>query len=235
MFIDKYQLDYIEKDTRSDQNPEYVVIWLHGLGADCNDFVPIVNEIKLDVCVKFVFPNAPVMPITINNGHAMRSWYDIYSLTNIDNMIDKNGLKLSVNLVDDLIQYYVKNGYQTTDIILAGFSQGGSVIYQALSSLNYKIRGAVILSSYMVDPNNFVINTINKNASILVCHGKLDDVVSYELGLSSYNVLHKNGYHALWMQYLIGHSVSKDLIHDLESWFNDLLVKKEFKKAIHSH
>lgn len=235
MVSKKYQLDYIEKDTHSDKIPEYIVIWLHGLGADCNDFVPIVNEMKLDVCVRFVFPNAPVIPVTINNSNVMRAWYDIYSLTNIDNMIDKNGLKLAVDLIDDLIQHYVKEGYKTTDIILAGFSQGGSVVYQAISTLSYPIHGAVILSSYMVDLKKFISNSINKDATILVCHGKLDNVVPYELGLSSYNVLHKNGYHALWLQYLMGHSVCKDLINDLNNWFNDLLVKKEFKKVINTH
>jgi phospholipase/carboxylesterase len=101
--------------------------------------------------------------------------------------------------------------------------------------LPYKIRGAVILSSYMVDLKNFVSNDVNKNASILICHGKLDNVVPYELGLASYNVLHKNGYHALWLQYIIGHNVCKDLVNDLKNWFNDLLVKKEFKKVINTH
>jgi phospholipase/carboxylesterase len=225
-----YKLDYIEKDTIKNQKPQYIVIWLHGLGADCNDFAPIVEQLNLDVCVRFVFPNAPIIPVTINNHYPMRAWYDIYSLTNIDNMIDKKGLLLSVGMLDKLIHFYVKQGYTTNDIILAGFSQGGSVVYQALLTLSYKIKGAVILSSYLVEDRNLINNDTNKKTPIFVGHGKLDNVVPYELGFGSYDILHKSGYHALWSQYSIGHNVSKDVIKDLNDWLNNLLVKKEFKK-----
>ena len=226
-----YKLDCIEKDLLINKSkPECIIIWLHGLGADNNDFLPIVNEFSLDVSIKFVFPNAPIMPITINNNNQIRAWYDIYNLIDIDNMVDKKGLLLSVSMVDRLIKYYISLGYNSSDIILAGFSQGGSVIYQALLTLPYKLLGAIILSSYLVKDKNLQINDINKKTSITICHGKLDNIVPYELGFASYNILKSYGYHSSWSQYPIGHNVSKEEVKDLSLWLNNLLVKKEFKK-----
>jgi phospholipase/carboxylesterase len=119
-------------EIETDDSPAYAIIWLHGLGADGNDFVPIVNELELSpgAAVRFIFPHAPERPVTINNGYVMRAWYDIYH-ADFNNHQDKSGIQDSQKAVDALIEKEMRRGIPCNRIVLAGFSQGGAMALQA--------------------------------------------------------------------------------------------------------
>ena len=218
------QLNYIEKINYPDRKPEYVVIWLHGLGADCHDFVPIVPELKLNTCVKFIFPDAPIRPITINGGVKMRAWYDIRDLTRLDNTIDYNGINQSVEQVEELIKLQIQNGFEPQQIFIAGFSQGGVIAYSLVLKTAHKLRGAVIISAYLPNLSFLGVNIgegFNHSIPILACHGKQDMVVPYELGMSAYETLHNLKYNIVWRNYSIEHTVSIEEVRDIGLWVND--------------
>jgi len=217
------QLKYIEKNNFEDREPEYVIIWLHGLGASSSDFMPIVPELKLKSCIKFVFPDAPVRPITINNGYKMQAWYDIRDLTKLGDTVDYIGIKESVAQIEELIELQIKNGFEARQIFLAGFSQGGAVCYCTLLTTPHLLRGAIILSGYLPDTTLLESSNscVNVSTPILACHGKQDTVVPYSLGMATYEELKKLKLNVVWRSYTMEHTVSLDEVDDIALWIND--------------
>ena len=210
------ELDAIEFETGN--NPDAAVIWLHGLGADGNDFAGIVPQLQLppELAIRFIFPHAPVRPITINQGYQMRGWYDLTSL-NIDNDEDEAGIKESSHAIRALCQQQESLGIASKRIILAGFSQGGAIALHC--GLNYPspLAGIMALSTYLphcCDLNN----KTNQCTDIFMAHGKHDDVIDPNFGALSSQRLEKSGYSVKWHEYDMQHNVSIEEIQDIRNW-----------------
>lgn len=218
-------LEYIEKLSVPNAEPEYLIIWLHGLGADCNDFLPIIPELRLTSCVKFVFPNAPYRPITINNGYEMRAWYDIRDLTKLGDTVDREGILTSVHQIESLIASFVRAGWKSEKIFLAGFSQGGVISYTTALLSEFKLAGVLAFSCYFPDVEDLAKRTtVNKKTPFLACHGKHDVVIPYNVGLNAYNVLRNDGFNISWMHYPMEHGVCADELRDISLWINEKIM-----------
>lgn len=219
MFNDKISLDLIKIDPLTQAT--HTILWLHGLGADGNDFVPIIPELHLptECAIKFIFPNAPIQPVTLNNGYRMRAWYDIYSLTS-NHRIDKAGIHQSIDLIHQLIEDEIKQGIATQHMMLVGFSQGAAIALHA--GINYpKLLGGVIaLSGYLpLAEESFEKTThINKQIPIFMAHGTLDPVVPYIAGEKAKDLLQQAGYSIAWHTYPMEHSVCAEEIDDISQW-----------------
>jgi phospholipase/carboxylesterase len=195
---------------------ERSVIWLHGLGADGSDFVPIVQELQLpkQLGIRFIFPHAPVIPITINNGYAMRAWYNILSI-NLERIIDHLGIQQSISQVNALIQQEIERGIKLNNILLAGFSQGAVVALATALTHAKPLAGVIALSGYLSSPN---ILGQNKQLPIFLAHGTEDPVVPYALGEAAHAALSEAGYPIDWHSYPMAHSVCPQEIQDLRKW-----------------
>jgi len=202
------------------------VIWLHGLGADGNDFTPIVAELNLPerLSTRFVFPHAPVQAVTINAGMSMRAWYDIVSLTDLDNE-DLAGIVRSQKLVENLIAHEMDAGIQPENIILAGFSQGGAMALY--SGLRYPktLGGIMALSAYLPLGASLKAeaNTANQKTPIFIAHGEYDDVLPIMLGTMTRDFLLEHGYDVAWNEYAMGHQVHSKEIGDISAWLQTRL------------
>ena len=159
------------------------VILLHGLGADGNDFAPMVPEMRLpaDMAVRFVFPNAPSIPITINGGYVMPAWYDITEIA-IDRKIDTAQLVDSAEQIRRLIDREIDRGIPSNRIVLAGFSQGGAVSYQVALTYMQPLAGLLCMSTYFATKDSITPNSANKNLPIFICHGSRDPMVPERMG-----------------------------------------------------
>ena len=210
-------LPCVELETREPVDAS--VIWLHGLGADGHDFEPIVPELRLpgDAAVRFVFPHAPVIPVTINGGMPMRAWYDILELS-VERHADKAQLSASARAVTALIDREIERGVESTRIVLAGFSQGGAVAYEAALLYPRPLAGLLALSSYFATAGSFVPHEANADLAVLVCHGTHDPVVPESLGHSSYQTLLAMGHPVEYRTYPIGHEVCLEEIQDVARW-----------------
>ncbi len=201
------------------------VIVLHGLGADGNDFVPIVSELKLpaDVPLRFVFPNAPLMRVTINNGYEMPAWYDILS-TNIIQRADETGLNQSIAKIQSLIAHEVAQGIPEEKIVLAGFSQGAVVALSAGLRALKPLAGILALSGYLPYPEKVISQSsaASRNVPIFMAHGTQDMVVPYPLGHTAFDNLKKAGFAVNWQNYAMGHSVCETEIKDISAWLTAL-------------
>jgi phospholipase/carboxylesterase len=205
---------------------DLTIIWLHGLGADYNDFLPIIDQFQVSKKIQFIFPNAPLRPITINGGYMMRAWYDISSLVEIDQFFDYSGVMDSVTLINQIIMEQVQNGIDPSKIVIAGFSQGGVVSYFTHLTTQYKLAGTIALSGYLpIFTEEFKLNLskVNEKSSIFIAHGKDDLVVPYMAGERAYRILSDMGYLVSWYSYPIGHSVSDHEILDLSKWITNLI------------
>lgn len=209
------------------QPAEYAVIWLHGLGADYNDFLPIVNELKLNTSVKFVFPNAPVIPVTINNGFQMRAWYDILDFSDLHRKVDDNGILASVAQINQLISNLNAEGFANDKIIMAGFSQGGVISYYTALNSKTPLAGLLVLSGYLPSPE--VINKstaqANANTPTLICHGSQDPVVSINYAKQACTTLDSLQIKYEWKTYPMPHSVCIEEINDIAAWMNKIMEK----------
>ncbi len=205
--------------TQTADQPKMVIIWMHGLGADGNDFKPVVPQFKIpDLPLKFVFPHAPEIPVTINGSMVMRAWYDI-TMMDIQKHADKQGVLKSAQLIHELIAEQEAEGFKPEQIILAGFSQGGAMSLHVASTINKKLGGVIALSCYLPVPEvltNSVHN--NKDTPIFMAHGTEDPVVPYALGQASHQSLLKVGYRIDWYEYPLQHGVSLDEIMDIKQW-----------------
>lgn len=218
-------LPAIIRETPSDKPVDAAVIWLHGLGADGNDFAPIVPELRLpsSLSVRFIFPHAPSIAVTINNGYVMPAWYDI-QMADVSRRVDEVQLRRSAAAVHDLVRQQQSLGIDSRRIILAGFSQGGAVILEAGLSCPLPLAGLLSLSSYFPTADTVSISDANRELPIRICHGTQDPVVSEALGLQSVESLRQLGYQPVYSNYPMPHSVCPPEIRDISSWIQEVLA-----------
>jgi len=214
------QLQYIEVETQPE--PSASVIWLHGLGASGHDFEPVVPELRLPMGVRFIFPHAPNLPVTVNGGMVMPAWYDILSIE-IDRRIDTEQIMSSAAAVGELIEQEIARGIPSERIIIAGFSQGGAVAYQTALSYPKPLAGVIALSTYLATKDSIATHTTNKQLPIFIGHGSMDDVVPEILGRQAENLLQDLGYGINYYTYPIPHSVCMEEINDISSWMQNVL------------
>lgn len=219
-------LEYVDKlNKKSIQVPEYVVIWLHGLGADGYDFIPIIDVLNINKAVKFIFPHAPLRAITINNGYTMRGWYDIHNLSSMRDNIDEDGILESVQQIEELIYAQIKSGINPNKILIAGFSQGGVLGYALARFSQYKFAGIIALSCYLPDFKYNEKNSVNQDTQIFAAHGVEDNVVPFAAGIDAYEKMQKLEFkNTTWHKYHMEHGVCEDLIEDLSSWLNKICL-----------
>lgn len=201
------------------------VIWLHGLGANGHDFEPIVPHLGLDEpnAVRFIFPHAPAIPVTINNGHVMPAWYDILEL-NLDRQIDESQLRASSAAVGALIERELERGVASERIIIAGFSQGGAVAFELALSYPQRLAGLVALSTYFATRNSLEPHPANAALPIFIGHGLHDPVVSESFGQASNQALSEMGYPVDYHTYALEHGVDLQEITDIGNWINRRLA-----------
>ncbi|OOG43759.1 alpha/beta hydrolase-fold protein [Rhodanobacter sp. C05] len=208
-------------------NPSHSVIWLHGLGADGNDFAPIVPQLvdRAWPALRFVFPHAPVRPVTINNGMSMRAWYDIAAF-DLNARQDEAGMRASVAEVETLIAREHQRGVPSERIVLAGFSQGGAIALAAGLHHAQKLAGIIALSTYLPTYATHASERSAANATIPIFwgHGSIDPVVILQRGVDSRDVLQSLGYTVQWHTYLMAHAVCPEEIGDLRHWLGQQLA-----------
>lgn len=219
-------LETIERQTGD--NPQWSVIWLHGLGADGNDFVPIVPELvrRHWPAMRFVFPHAPVRAVTCNGGWVMPAWYDILSLSPGERRIDEAGLLASRAALRRLIERENARGIPCARIFVAGFSQGGAVAYLGALTHPQALAGVIALSTYI--PSAALLTReaapANRSIPVFAAHGSGDDVVSPLLGEQARDLLRGEGYAVDWHEYPMAHSVCLEEIADIGGWLRDRLA-----------
>jgi len=210
------------------KHPTASVIWLHGLGADGNDFAPVVHELDLppEIGIRFIFPHAPFQPVTCNGGYVMRAWYDIYSLESIDQE-DEAGLLHSRALIETLIAQEIERGIPSTRIILMGFSQGGAVALYTGLRHTQPLAGIGALSTYLPlhDITAAEIQSANAHIPVFIAHGLDDPVVSYRLGRRSLQHLQVLGLTPQWHEYPMQHSICMEELDDISNWILECLEK----------
>lgn len=206
---------------RGADDAAHSIILLHGLGADGHDFEPIVNELKLNKPTRFVFPHAPSISISINNGMVMPAWYDIKS-TQIDMQQDEDGLRHSEKAVIALIEQELKRGIKSENIIVAGFSQGGAVALHTALRYSKPLAGVMGLSTYLPLSEKVAseINAANKNIPVFLAHGVHDPIIPLQLALNSNAYLEKLNYSTELKQYEMEHSVCQEKIDAMSDWIN---------------
>lgn len=204
------------------------IIWLHGLGADGNDFAPIVPQLDLSEVygIRFIFPHAPTIPVTINNGHVMPAWYDIKQL-NIERSANEEQLRQSAAWVHALIEREIERGVDSSRIIIAGFSQGGAVSFEAALSYSKPLAGIMALSTYFPTAETIQMDSINSQLPILICHGSLDSVVAESMGQQSFTTLQEMGFKPEYKSYPMEHAVCPQEVEDIASWIRKLLDPAE--------
>jgi len=215
-------LDAIEIETG--KNPTVSVIWLHGLGADGNDFAPIVPELRLPKAgIRFVFPHAPVRPVTINAGMRMRAWYDIADGAN--RREDERGVRASQVLIEALIAREKERGTKAGRLVLAGFSQGGAIALHAGLRDPERIAGIMALSAYVPVGEKLSAerSTANRDVPIFMGHGSDDPIIPLVRAEQSRNLLKSLGYPVEWHEYGMPHSVCPEELTDIGTWLRKVL------------
>ncbi len=215
-------LPAIEYDTQP--NPDASVIWLHGLGADGNDFAPIVPELRLpeSLAIRFIFPHAPSIPVTVNGGFVMPAWYDILEM-DIDRKVDTKQLMKSAADINDFVTRELKRDIKSKRIVIAGFSQGGAVAYQVALSHKLPLAGLLAMSTYFATVDSIELSDSNKNIPIKIQHGTDDPVVPESLGKKATTQLIKLGYSVNYQNYPMEHAVCPQQISDISLWLQDIL------------
>jgi phospholipase/carboxylesterase len=206
--------------------PQAAVIWLHGLGADGHDFEPIVPELRLPASlpIRFVFPHAPVRPVTLNNGYRMRAWYDIFQLGGGPE--DEAGIRGSEGVLKELISGEVGRGIKPSKIILAGFSQGGAIALQTATRYPEKVAGVLALSTYLPLAAKLGAERSQANLAtpIFMAHGSYDDVIPLQRAEQSRKLLEGAGYAVEWHTYPMPHSVCPPEIADISAYLGKVLA-----------
>ena len=217
-------LETIEVETA--RNPNAAVIWLHGLGADGHDFEPVVPQLvqRGEHAWRFVFPHAPVRPVTINGGMSMRAWYDIIGLDRTS-AEDTVGFKGSEAEIRQLIDREVARGIPADRIVLAGFSQGGALSLYTALRLPARLAGVMALSCYLPLAASLAHErqAANDGAPIFMAHGLSDGVLPLALGLAARDLLRTHGYAVEWHQYPMAHSVCEAEIADIRQFLRRVL------------
>ena len=200
------------------------VIWLHGLGASGHDFVPIIPELKLPATmrVRFVFPHAPEIPVTINGGMVMPAWYDILAM-DMDREIDLDQIMVSSKAIIDLIEKEIVQGISSDKIVLAGFSQGGAVTYQTALSYDKPLAGLMALSTYFATNKTLVSHKANAAIPIHIFHGTLDPMVIERQGKKAVHDLEALGYPVSYKSYPIEHELCHQELEDISRILSNLV------------
>lgn len=201
------------------------IVWMHGLGADGHDFVPLVPEFRLARGVRFVFPHAPLRPVTLNAGYVMRAWFDIVAIDE-DAPQDATGIAHSEQAIRALIEAEHRRGIPYERIFVAGFSQGGAVALHTALRFPQRLGGAIALSTYLPLHTRVEAeaHAANRDIPIFMAHGTQDTVVPLALGEMSHIHLRDLGYTVTWRVYAMPHSVAPEEIADLRAWLNARLA-----------
>jgi len=215
------------ESVKTAERTEYTIIWLHGLGADGNDFVPLVPELRLpeSLAIKFIFPHAPVRPITINNGYEMRAWFDMFSLDKSNNT-DESDLLTTVGWINQFIDQEIESGVPSTKILLAGFSQGGVIALHAGLRYPSKLAGVMALSTYMPFDDNLFKQTSpeQKGLPIFAAHGMRDPVIPVASWQDYVPKLEAQGFDVEAHSYDMEHSLCAQEIQDVSKWLQRVLT-----------
>lgn len=200
----------------------HTVIWLHGLGASGHDFEPIVPELDLgDLAVRFIFPHAPKIPVTVNGGYVMPAWYDIYEMS-LDRKVDVAQIKVSANAIDKLIMREIELGVPSQNIIIAGFSQGGAVAYHTVLTTKHQLGGLLALSTYFATSHYIDSILTNHDISVKIDHGDYDDVVPKVLGVKAKTQLENLGLKPSFTSYPMAHQVCLPQIKSIGAWIKNV-------------
>lgn len=207
-------------------NIDACVIWLHGLGASGHDFVPVVSELHLPetMAVRFIFPHAPAIPVTINGGMVMPAWYDILTMAGAERRLDTALLMVSVDAVAALIADQRKQGVASERIVLAGFSQGGAVAYQLALSYPEPLAGLMTMSTYFPTSDTLVPSSANAALPIHIFHGSRDPMVPESMGLDALAALKALGHEPEYKSYAMEHELCLPQIEDISQWLQRVLA-----------
>jgi phospholipase/carboxylesterase len=208
------------------QDIDAAVVWMHGLGADGNDFVPIVDELGLqDFNIRFVFPHAPSMPVTVNMGMQMPAWYDIRE-PRLEQNQDRDGIENSRLRVDSIVDTLLQQGIASQRIVLAGFSQGGAMALHCGLRQPHTLAGIMALSSYLplAESARAEKSTANDHTPIFMAHGQFDPVVPISNAIASRRRLTEMGYQVKWHEYPMQHSVCLEEVRDIGYWLKKILA-----------
>jgi phospholipase/carboxylesterase len=217
-------LDAIEIETAP--HPQASVIWLHGLGADGSDFEPVVGELHLPARpLRFVFPHAPMQPVTINGGMVMRAWYDVLG-NDLARREDASGVRESQRLLEGLIERERARGSAAGHIVLAGFSQGGAIVLQTGLRHSEHLAGIMALSAYvpLADSLAAEAHAANRGTPVFMAHGAHDPIVPASLGRRSRDLLESLGYPVEWHEYPMPHAVCAEEIDHIGAWLRRVLA-----------
>ena len=214
-------LETIKIETAPD--PLASIIWMHGLGADGNDFAPLADEIELPVAVRYIFPHAPMMPVSINGGYVMRAWYDISDAA--IGREDEAGVRASQRSVEVLLAREKSRGIAASRIVLAGFSQGGAIALQTGLRHGERLAGIMALSTYvpLADQLAAEANTANRDVPIFMAHGTADPMISIARAKASRDLLQQQGHAVEWHEYRMQHSVCPQELADIGGWLRRVL------------
>jgi phospholipase/carboxylesterase len=201
------------------------VIWLHGLGASGHDFVPVIPELQLptEMGIRFIFPHAPEIPVTINGGMVMPAWYDILAM-DMEREIDTEQIMASAEAVIALVEREIAAGIPSERIVLAGFSQGGAVVYQAALSYEKPLAGLMALSTYFATAETLQASTANAHIPIALFHGTQDPMVPEAMAQMALAELSKLGHHPSYKTYPMQHEVCLEEIGDISRWLQQVLA-----------
>jgi len=215
-------LPHLEIETNP--NPNASVIWLHGIGADGHDFEPIVAQLGLPdtAAIRFIFPHAPSIPVTINSGFVMPAWYDILEMS-IEREVDQVQLKNSANAIVAFIETEMSRGVTSDRIIIAGFSQGGAVAIETALSYQHQLAGLLLMSTYFATKDTIDLAPQNRALPIAIQHGQFDPVVPISLSEVSAKFLEQHGYKVEVKTYPMEHSVCPQQIDDISTWITKCL------------
>ncbi len=204
-------------------NPTGSVIWLHGLGADGNDFAPIVELLNLPQ-LRFILPHAPYRKVTINNGYEMRAWYDLFGLT-LGSPEDETGIAETQNAIEQLIQHELEKGIPSNKIVIAGFSQGGAIALHTALRYQQPLAGVIALSTYLPLKSSFSKQKSpqNQQTPIFMAHGTNDDVIDIATSRVSLSLLQTEQYQVAWHEYPMTHSVSMEEVDDIRAFLLRIL------------
>lgn len=210
-------LESIIKETS--EQPQIAIIWLHGLGADGSDFVPVIPLLQIECPARFVFPHAPVQPVTVNGGMAMRAWYDIYEMT-LERKIDRDGIAASDAELTKLIQAQIDQGIPPDRIFVVGFSQGGAVALHHLVRTTQRLAGVIALSTYSPDLDQPITAVSQSSIPVAIHHGTQDPVVPESLGQRTHARLLGQGLKPSYQTWPMPHSVLPEQLVEIGAWIN---------------
>jgi len=217
MAIIVMSLEFVEYPAQGEHKA--TVIWLHGLGDSGEGFAPVAPQLQLpnELGLRFIFPHAPVQPVTINGGMEMRSWYDIKSIE-LDKRADEQGVRDSAAKVEQLIKQEIANGIAADKIILAGFSQGGVVALHLAPRFAQKLAGVMALSTYMCVPEKLADEALHTDLNVFMAHGSQDNVVPPSAGKSAFEVLTALSMDVSWQEYPMAHQVCAEELQAIRHW-----------------